>query len=532
MQQSLPLEVDDSLTALGIELGSTRIKAVLIDSAGEPVAAGGHAWESELIDDIWSYRLESVWQGIAESMAELADDYKARVGRPLTRIGSFGVSAMMHGYLVFDEDDQLLVPFRTWRNTRTQKASAELTELFGVNIPQRWSIAHLHQAILDGEEHISRVRFLTTLAGFVHWRVTGHKVLGAGDASGVFPLNAQGDGFDPERIAAYQAIADKAGVGWQLAEILPKVAVAGTAAGQITDEGARLLDPSGTLQPGSVACPPEGDAGTGMVATNSVRPRTGNVSAGTSAFAMVVLERPLARLHPEIDPVATPSGDHVAMVHTNNCTGDMDDWLGIFGELLAAVGAPQGPDELFEALFAKALEADPDCGGLLSFNYLSGEHSTGLAEGRPLFVRSPHSDFSLANFMRLQLSSAFATLRLGMEILLDDEHVELDSLFAQGGVFRTKGVAQRILAAALETPVSVGRNAGEGGAWGMAILAAYMASGATEPLADYLGTRIFADAVANTVSPDPVDVEGFAQFIKRYRAGLPIEREAVNSLLV
>lgn len=517
--------IADSRTSLGIELGSTRIKAVLVDQTGQVIASGAHNWTNQLVDEVWSYRLEDVWDGVAESFALLADDYRVHQHRELCEIGAIGVSAMMHGYLAFDEDDQLLVPFRTWRNTTTQQASEELSELFGVNIPQRWSIAHLHQAILAGEDHVPRVRFLTTLAGYVHWQLTGRKVLGVGDASGMFPLNAEGTGFDEQKLAAYDALIADRGLGWKVSELLPEVLPAGRKAGTLSAEGVSLLDPLGTLHPGAVACPPEGDAGTGMVATNSVRPRTGNVSAGTSVFAMVVLEHPLSKMHSQIDLVATPSGEHVAMVHVNNCTSDLNDWVGLFGELLGAVGATRSSDELYATLFERALAGDPDCGGLLSYNYLSGEHSVGVDQGRPLFVRGPASSFTLANFMRLQLSSAFATLRLGMDVLLRDEGVALDAMFAQGGIFRTKAVAQRILAAALDSPVSVGSNAGEGGAWGMALLASYALSGATEPLADHLDA-LFAGSQVTTVRAEPDEVEGFARFIERYRAGLPIERSA------
>lgn len=525
MTEQTRSQTDDSRTSLGIELGSTRIKAVLVDESGQVLASGAHGWKNKLVDQMWSYRLEDVWDGVAESFAVLADDFQVHHHRPLTRVGAIGVSAMMHGYLAFDADDQLLVPFRTWRNTCTQAASDELSGLFGTNIPQRWSIAHLHQAVLGEEEHVGRVHFLTTLAGYVHWQLTGRKVLGIGDASGMFPLNAEGTGFDAVKLAAYDTLIDDHDVGWKLADLLPEVLVAGQQAGVLSAEGASLLDPLGNLEPGAPFCPPEGDAGTGMVATNSVRPRTGNVSAGTSVFAMVVLEHPLTATHPQVDLVATPSGEHVAMVHVNNCTSDLNDWIGLFGELLGASGISQSSDELYTTLFERALDGEPDCGGLLSYNYLSGEHSVDVEQGRPLFVRSPTSSFTLANFMRLQLSSAFATLRLGMDVLLRDEGVALDAMFAQGGIFRTKGVAQRILAAALDTPVSVGSNAGEGGAWGMALLASYMLSGASRPLADHLDA-LFSDGEAETVTAEPAEVEGFNRFIEHYRAGLPIERSA------
>lgn len=514
---------DDSHTSLGIELGSTRITSVLVDDDGQILASGFHGWKTKLVDQMWSYRLEDVWDGIAESFAVLADDFLVHHHRPLITIGAIGVSAMMHGYLAFDADNQLLVPFRTWRNTCTRAASDELCELFGTNIPQYWSIAHLHQAVLSGEEHVGQVDYLTTLAGCVHWQLTGRKVLGVGDASGMFPLNAEATGFDTDKLAAYDALIEDRDVGWRLADLLPEVLVAGQPAGVLSAEGASLLDPLGNLQPGIPACPPEGDAGTGMVATNSVRPRTGSVSAGTGLSATVVLEHPLGAAHPQIDLVATPSGEQVAMVRTDNCVGDLNAWIGLFAELLETAGAELSSDELCTALFERAMAGDPDCGGMLSYNYVSAEHTVDVDQGHPLFVRSPTSSFTLANFMRLQLSSAFATLRLAMDVLLKDEGVALDTVSARGDIFHPMGAPQRVLSAALDTPVSVERNADAGGAWGMALLASYMRSGAKTSLADHLDT-ILSASQTETVRAAPVEVEGFSRFIEHYRAGLAIER--------
>jgi len=436
---------------------------------------------------------------------------------------------MMHGYLAFDADGALLVPFRTWRNTSTGKAAAELSERFGFNIPQRWSVAHFYQAILDDEAHVPQVAFLTTLAGYVHWRLTGRKVLGVGDASGMFPIDPATRDYDTRMLAAFDGAVAAARPGTVLKDLLPLVLPAGTEAGALTGEGAALLDPTGTLQAGIPLCPPEGDAGTGMVATNSVLPRTGNVSAGTSVFAMVVLEKPLAGLHHEIDVVTTPAGPLVAMVHCNNGFSEVEAWAGLFGEFAAALGQPAAADEVFGALFRAALDGQPDAGGLLAYNYLAGEPITGLDQGCPLVVRTPGSALTLANFMRAQLLGSFGTLSLGMRVLAG-EGVRLDAMFAHGGVFRTAGVAQRLLAAALGAPVAVGRTAGEGGAWGMAVLAAYLSAAGQADLGTYLGTRVFANAAVDVAEPDPDDVAGFTAFLERYSAGLAVERAAAEAL--
>ncbi|GAB3352064.1 xylulokinase [Modestobacter lapidis] len=516
-------------TALGIELGSTRIKAVLIGPDHAPLAVGSYDWENQLVDRRWTYSLAAVWSGVQGSVAALAEDVRRRHGVELAGVGALGVSAMMHGYLAFDADGELLAPFRTWRNTNTGRAAERLSAEFGCNIPHRWSVAHLYQAVLDGEEHVGRLDHLTTLAGYVHWQLTGEKVLGIGDASGMLPIDASTGGYDATMLARFDQLAAEAGVDLDLAALLPAVAVAGRPAGTLTEAGARLLDPIGRLRPGIPLCPPEGDAGTGMVATNSVAPRTGNVSAGTSIFAMVVLERELSGAHRELDLVTTPAGDPVAMVHCNNGASELDAWAGLFAEFARAMGVRAGPSEVFETLFTAALGGASDGGGLLAYNYLSGEPITDFEEGRPLFLRSPDSRFDLGTFMRAQLFASLATLRIGMDVLQKTEGVRLDRMFAHGGLFRTEGVAQRFLAAAIDTPVAVGDAAAEGGAWGIAVLAAFATRRAPEQgLADYLDTAVFAGTALETAEPRPDDVAGFDAFMRRYVAALPVERAAVE----
>jgi sugar (pentulose or hexulose) kinase len=514
-------------TALGIELGSTRIKAVLIGPDHRPVATGSHEWQNELVDGVWTYSLDAVWAGLRDCFTHLVADAEQRHGTRPTTIGAIGVSAMMHGYLAFDADGQLLVPFRTWRNTSTGPAAAELTELFGHNIPLRWSVAHLYQAIIDDEPHLPQLAHLTTLAGYVHWRLTGRRVLGVGDASGMFPIDPETGGYDRTMLDRFDRLVATRRPGLSLERLLPEVLPAGAEAGRLSAEGAALLDPTGGLAPGIPLCPPEGDAGTGMVATNSVAPRTGNISAGTSIFAMVVLERPLAKVHHELDLVTTPAGDLVAMVHCNNGASELGAWADVFGEFAAALGHPAGRDDVFAALFRAALSGEADGGGLLAYNYLAGEPITGLTEGRPLIVRTPGSRMTLANFARSQIYGVFGTLALGMRVLTA-EGVELDSMFAHGGLFRTEGVAQRLLAAAIGAPVALGQTAGEGGAWGMAVLAAYLSTANGPDLGTYLSRQVFADAELSVVEPDPVDVAGFAAYLERYSAGLAIERAATD----
>lgn len=523
--------IEKGRTALGMELGSTRIKAVLIGEDHKVLASGSYDWENRLENGIWTYSLEDVWKGVQGSYRALKEDVEARYGAKLTAIGSMGFSAMMHGYLAFDGAGELLVPFRTWRNTITGEASKELTELFQYNIPQRWSIAHLYQAVLNGEEHLPKLSHMTTLAGYVHWKLTGRNVLGVGEASGMFPIDTETKKFNGRMIGQFEERVAEKGYPWKLSEILPEVLTAGEPAGTLTEEGAKLLDPDGDLAAGIPLCPPEGDAGTGMAATNSVKKRTGNVSAGTSVFAMIVLERELKKVHPEIDLVTTPDGSLVGMVHCNNCTSDLNAWVNLFREFSEAIGAEVSMDKLFGTLYNKALEGDADCGGLLAYNYFSGEHLTGFEEGRPLFVRMPDAKFNLANFMRVHLMTSLGALKTGLDLLFREEDVQADEILGHGGLFKTKGVGQRLLAAAVNAPVSVMETAGEGGAWGAALLAAYMKDrNEGESLGSYLADRVFADAKAEKLLPDAADAAGFDAFIKRYAGGLPIERAAVDAL--
>ncbi len=516
---------------LGVEFGSTRIKAVLIDPAGNPIAQGDHDWENQLVNNIWTYDMKDVWAGLQDCYAKLLADVKAQYGVGIAKLDAIGFSAMMHGYIPFDGDGKQLVPFRTWRNTITGPASEALTARLNFNIPQRWSIAHLYQAILNEEPHVPQIRFLTTLAGYVHWMLTGEKVLGIGEASGMFPIDSETNQFDAGMIASFDELVADKGFPWKLEQILPKVLMAGENAGCLTAEGAKLLDVSGQLQPGIPFCPPEGDAGTGMVATNSVAPRTGNVSAGTSVFAMIVLEKALKKVHPEIDMVTTPSGKPVAMVHCNNCTSDLNAWVKLFGEFAEAMGFKADANQLFGTLYRKAMEADADLGGLLAYNYFSGEHITGFEEGRPLFARTPDSRFTLANFMRTHLYAALSSLKIGMNILLDEENVQVDQILGHGGLFKTKGVGQSIMAAAMNVPVAVMETAGEGGAWGIALLAGYMADKqADESLEKYLSEKIFAGKMGDVIAPRAEDVDSFNAYIQRYSAGLPIERAAVECI--
>ena len=516
---------------LGIEFGSTRIKAVLVDEHNVPIASGDHDWENRLENGVWTYTLEDIWTGLQDCYRKMTEDVKAKYGVAVEKLAGIGFSAMMHGYLAFDKDGNLLVPFRTWRNTITQEASEALTKVFNFHIPQRWSIAHLYQAILNGEEHVPQVDFFTTLDGYIHWQLTGEKVLGVGSASGMFPIDSTIKDYDKAMIQKFDELVAPKGFPWKLEHLLPKVLLAGDKAGVLTEEGAKKLDPTGTLQAGCPLCPPEGDAGPGMVATNSVKQRTGNVSAGTSVFAMIVLEKALKAVHEEIDMVTTPSGDAVAMVHCNNCTSDLNAWVNIFKEFAESFGMTVDMNQLFGTLYNKALEGDKDCGGLLAYNYFSGEHITGFEEGRPLFVRTPDSKFSLANFMRANLYTSLGALKVGLDILLKEEEVAIDRITGHGGLFKTKGVGQKILAAAMDATVSVMKTAGEGGAWGIALLASYMVNkDAGEALEDYLQNKVFGGDEGEKMDPDPEDVKGFDEFIKRYRAGFPIERAAVDSL--
>lgn len=515
---------------LGIEFGSTRIKASLIGPDTTPLASGSHAWENQLVDGVWTYDIEEVWRGLAACFASLRKDVGARHELELTRVAALGFSGMMHGYVALDRDGELLVPFRTWRNTITGRACAELTPLLDFAVPERWSIAHLYQSILESQPHVPRIARLTTLAGYVHQKLTGEHVMGVGEASGMFPIDPETGDWDDRRMAKFDELVAARGLGWKLRDILPAVLRAGRRAGALSAEGARRLDPSGALAAGIPLCPPEGDAGTGMVATNAVRPRSGNVSAGTSVFAMIVLEKSLSRVHHEIDIVTTPDGKPVAMAHSNNGSSDLDAWLGLFGQVGKALGADARHEDLYEKLLPLALQADPDAGGLLSINYVSGEHVTGFSEGRPLFVRRQDSRFTLPNVMRAMLYASLCAMRSGVNILTQTEGVVIDELRGHGGFFKVSDIGQRMMAAALNVPVSVPATAGEGGAWGMAVLAAYMLDAGSNPsLPDYLDARI-AKSIGAPVRPEPRDVQGFAEFFARHTLGLAIEREAVKSL--
>jgi len=523
--------ISEGKAVLGIEFGSTRIKAVLIDEDYKPIASGAHDWENRLENGIWTYSLDDIWTGLQDCYSKLVEDVKAQYGVTLTRFAAIGFSAMMHGYMPFNKEGELMVPFRTWRNTLQEQASNELTKLFNFHIPQRWSIAHLYQAILNGEEHVKDIDYITTLEGYIHWKLTGKKVLGIGENSGMFPIDSETKYYNKKMIAQFDELVADKGYPWKLEDIMPGVLVAGEDAGVLTEEGAKLLDISGNLEAGIPLCPPEGDAGTGMVATNAVAKRTANVSAGTSSFSMAVLEKDLSQAYDEIDLVTTPTGAAVAMVHCNNCTSDLNAWVNIFKEFAESFGMKVDMNELFGTLYNKAMEGDADCGGLLAYNYFSGEHITGFEEGRPLFVRKPDSKFNLANFMRVHLLTSLGVLKVGNDILAK-EGVELDKITGHGGLFKTPVVGQKLLAAALNCPVTVMETAGEGGAWGIALLAAYMVQKEEgETLEAFLDKKVFAGEEGTTLAPDAKDVEGFNEFIKRYNAGLVIERAAVESLV-
>lgn len=521
-------KIADGKTYLGIELGSTRIKAVLIDDRGAPLASGSHTWENRLVDGCWTYDLQSVWDGLQDCVAKLLDSVQTRYGVPLRRPGAMGVSAMMHGYLAFGADGGQLVPFRTWRNTFTEQAAGQLTQAFGYPVPQRWSVAHLYQAVLNREPHVKDVRFLSTLAGYAHWKLSGQRVVGVGEASGMFPIDFETKQFSETCLRRFGELVSPYGVPWNLRELLPGVLQAGQQAGALSEQGARLLDPDGTLEPGVPMCPPEGDAGTGMVATNSIAPRTGNVSGGTSVFAMVVLEKPLSKAYPQIDLVTTPCGDPVGMVHCNNGSGDIDAWAGVMREVAEMVGVSIDQGPLLDLLFEKALKGAPDCGGLTAVNYLSGEHATGFSEGRPLFVRGQDSVFTLANFMRAHVSAAFGALAKGLHIMLRDEGVRLERMTGHGGLFKAEETGQRILSAAIETPVEVLETAGEGGPWGMAILASALARPGV-PLTEQL-EALFSAQKSTVITATPGEAAGFQAFLDRYSSALAVEKAAVKSL--
>ena len=515
---------------LGIEFGSTRIKAVLIDGENNPIAQGSHEWENQLVDGLWTYSTEAIWYGLQDCYADLRKNVLAEYEIEIEELAAIGISAMMHGYMAFNEQQNILVPFRTWRNTNTAKAAAELSELFVYNIPLRWSISHIYQAILDNEEHVADIDFLTTLAGYIHWQLTGNKVLGIGDASGMLPIDPETHNYSAAMVEKFNKLIAPKGFNWTLLDILPEVLNAGENAGFLTAEGANKLDISGHLKPGIPLCPPEGDAGTGMVATNAVKQRTGNVSAGTSSFSMIVLEKDLSKPYEMIDMVTTPDGSLVAMVHCNNCTSDLNAWVNLFKEYQQLLGIPVDMNEVFGKLYNNALTGDADCGGLIAYNYISGEPVTGLAEGRPMFVRSANDKFNLANFMRANLYASVGVLKIGNDILFNEEHVKVDRITGHGGLFKTKGVGQRVLAAAINSPISVMETAGEGGAWGIALLASYLVNnnnGST--LADWLESNVFAGNTGVEIAPTAEDVAGFNKWIENYKRGLAIEQAAVDN---
>ena len=522
--------LEEGKAYLGIEFGSTRIKAVVCDEKGEVLAMGGFGWENSLKDGIWTYSEEEIFAGLKACYADAAKDIETKYGVKVKKFAGIGISAMMHGYLAFDADANLLVPFRTWRNTITGEAAEKLTKEFNYNIPQRWSISHLYQAMLNKEEHVKDVDFFTTLAGFVHWKLTGRKVLGVGDASGMFPIDISTGSYDEKMIAKFDELAKDTALSKGLKDLLPEVLSAGEDAGALTEEGAALLDESGTLEAGIPLCPPEGDAGTGMVATNSVKVRTGNISAGTSVFAMVVLEKDLSKVYPEIDLVTTPDGALVGMVHCNNCTSEINNWVKVFKEFCELYGIVPDMNELFTKLYSVSLDGDADCGGVVLYNYLSGEPVTGFEKGALVLARTAEDNFSLANLMRSNLYSAMATLKVGLDLMLKEEGVKVDEMYGHGGYFKTKGVGTKVAAAAINAPVSVMETASEGGAWGIALLAAYMDKKANMSLSDYLSDVIFKDAKCEKCEPEEKDVQGFDEYIEKYKKGLAIERAAVEVL--
>ena len=521
-------EIEEGKTCLGIELGSTRIKAVLIGTDHAPCAEGSYEWENEYVDGVWSYSNENILKGLQGCYSDLAENVYEKYGAELTDLAGMGVSAMMHGYLAFNKDDELLVPFRTWRNTITEEAAAKLTELFNYNIPQRWSIAHLYQAILNGEDHIKDISFITTLSGYVHYLLTGRHVIGIGDGSGMFPIDIEKKDFSERMLNAFDDLIKDKDLPWKIRDILPDNLVAGENAGQLTEEGVKLLDANGKLKAGIPLCPPEGDAGTGMIATNSIKVKTGNVSAGTSAFAMLVLEKDLSKVYEEIDMVTTPDGSLVAMAHCNNCTSDINAWVDMYEEFTDLMGIDVPKGKLYEKLFNKALEGDYDCGGLISCNWFAGEPVVHTSKGTPMYTRPADAKVSLANFIRSHIYGSIAVIKIGMDLLLKNEGVKAENMMAHGGLFKTPEVGQRILAAAFNTPVTVMPTAGEGGAWGIALLASYMANGEGMKLEDYLDEKVFAGSEGVTIAPDPDEVAGFEAYMEKYRKLIPSESAAAE----
>lgn len=530
MSQDPKSIINEGKAILGVEFGSTRIKALLIDQDFNPIAQGSHTWENQLVDGLWTYSIEDIWAGLQDCYSNLRSDVKKKYGIEIRQLAAIGFSAMMHGYMAFNDKDEILVPFRTWRNTNTGDAAAELSRLFNFNIPLRWSISHLYQCILNGDAHVKDIKFMTTLAGYIHWKLTGRKVLGIGDASGMFPIDPRTKRYDQVMVDKFEKLIAPKSYPWKLLDILPEILMAGEDAGSLTAEGAKLLDVSGSLQPGSPLCPPEGDAGTGMVATNSVKPRTGNVSCGTSSFSMIVLEKNLSRPYSMIDIVTTPDGSPVAMVHCNNCTSDINDWVNIFKQYEQLLGVEENDSAIFTRLYEVAMKGDPDCGGLLTYNYVSGEPVTGFKEGRPLMVRSAGDKFNLANLWRAHLYAAIGVLKIGNDVLLNEEKVRVDRLTGHGGYFTTPKVGQSFLAAALDSPISVMSTAGEGGPWGMAILASYLVNNDGKlNLADFLDKIVFAGNTGTEISPNEADVSGFNTYIENYKRGLKIEQAAVEN---
>ena len=514
---------------LGIEFGSTRIKAILIDDEFNVLATGSHDWENKLVEGYWTYSIEDIWHGLQSAYKSLNDECENKFSSKITSLSAIGFSAMMHGYLAFDKDDNLLVPFRTWRNTTTAQAARELTKVFNFNIPQRWSIAHIYQAILNNEEHVKDISYITTLAGYVHYKLSGKKTVGIGDASGMFPIDSDINDYNQEMLEKFSNLETVKQFDWDIKDILPKVLLAGENAGTLTENGAKLLDPSGTLKAGALMCPAEGDAGTGMVATNSVAQKTGNISAGTSIFSMIVLEKQLSRVYEEIDMVTTPTGKPVAMVHCNNCCTDLDYWVKLFIEFSSLSGNKLTKGEIYDLLYNEALKGDSDCGKIVSINYFSGEPVTGFSQGRPMVLRSENSNFNLANFMRTHIYSAIATLKIGMEIL-EEENVDIDKLMGHGGLFKTKYVGQKLMAGAMKTPVSVLSTAGEGGAWGIAVLASYAKNSFDLSLEEFLDKKVFSKYEISTVEPDINDVNGFDKYMTLYKKSLAVEKSAVENI--
>lgn len=514
---------------LGVEFGSTRIKAVLTAVKGKVIAKSSYDWENQLIDGIFTYDLEEVWIGLKKCYKDIKEFVKQEYDIEITKLSSIGFSAMMHGYLVFDKQGHLLVPFRTWRNTITEQSADILSKQFNFNIPQRWSIAHLYQSILNKEHHVGNIDFLTTLAGYVHWKVTGERVIGIGDASGIFPIDETTLNYNKNMMGQFKELAEKEDFTVSLENILPKVLLAGELGGRLTKEGAELIDPTGLLQEGSFVCPPEGDAGTGMVATNSITPKTGNVSAGTSIFSMIVLEKSLSKYYTEIDIVTTPVGHPVAMVHCNTCTSDIDAWVKIFHEFAKQIDNNINISDIYKLLYESALKGKFDCGGLVSVNYFSGEPVVNIKDGVPMFIRKADDEFNLSNFIRAHIYSSFATVKIGLDLLFNDEKIKIDKLLGHGGLFKIEKIVQQMMASSLNTPVEVTDTASEGGAWGMAILAEYMSyKEQNQSLEDYLNKEIFAETKSIVCYPNKEETEGFNKFLERYKNTLKIEKFAVD----